>query len=353
MSVTVVPLDRDAWYSLAAGFSDANYRQHWDFNVACAARLGSDVEHVRIDVGTELVGLAGVRCNRVPFVGVGVAYIGGGPLTRRGRRHDLAGLAACLDALRQEYVARRRLVLRISPPLAPPEHLEAVTSVYEKGGFGVHASGRRYRTVLLDTSPPEIDLRARMSSRWRRQLRKAERNDFTISSGTGDDLYEKFCDLFDSFIQWKGFDVELDPRFHAGIQRMFSVEAKHLVTLLHHEGELVAGHVASLCGDSAVYVFGATHPDRRELRAGHFIHWHFLQMLKQRKVEWYDLGGIDPDANPGVSDFKVGMGGVDVSSPGPFECGSSRLARTVLQAGEGAYRALRKVRARFDRGGPR
>ena len=37
------------------------------------------------------------------------------------------------------------------------------------------------------------------------------------------------------------------------------------------------------------------------------------------KSAYYDLGGIDPDGNPGVYHFKKGLGGLHATMAGPFE----------------------------------
>jgi hypothetical protein len=49
-----------------------------------------------------------------------------------------------------------------------------------------------------------------------------------------------------------------------------------------------------------------------------------IQWLKSREVTWYDLGGINPETNPGVYHFKQGMSGSDVLYMKPRTlCGSA------------------------------
>jgi lipid II:glycine glycyltransferase (peptidoglycan interpeptide bridge formation enzyme) len=46
--------------------------------------------------------------------------------------------------------------------------------------------------------------------------------------------------------------------------------------------------------------------------------WHSLLALQERGVGWLDLGGIATDRAPGLSRFKLGMGGVVTIEAGTF-----------------------------------
>jgi hypothetical protein len=112
--VAVHHADRDEWIALAAGFEDHNYRQCFDYAAMLAARSNAVAENVVVTEDDEPIGLASVRVKRLPGTGTGIAYLSGGPLVRR---RDGARLERVLEALRAEYVDRRRLVLRIAPAI--------------------------------------------------------------------------------------------------------------------------------------------------------------------------------------------------------------------------------------------
>ena len=60
----------------------------------------------------------------------------------------------------------------------------------------------------------------------------------------------------------------------------------------------------------------------------------------------YDLGGIDPEGNPGVFHFKRGLGGVEVQAAGPYEARPSGLAGRLPLAVERGYARWRERRMR-------
>lgn len=119
-SAQTQPISRDEWYRLASGFRDFGFRHAWDFNQQCAKPQSTAVDRVKVVDGTETIGMAAVRIKRIFFLGTGVAYVGGGPLTRRGDVEDLERLAICLIALQDEYVRNRKLTLRVCTPLKRP-----------------------------------------------------------------------------------------------------------------------------------------------------------------------------------------------------------------------------------------
>src|SRR5262245_25380653 len=86
---TLVRVDDAAhWSDLARAFLDHNYRQGWTYGLASAERYHADIERVAIKVGADIVGLAAVRLKNIPLMHTGMAHVGGGPLTRRGRPDD-------------------------------------------------------------------------------------------------------------------------------------------------------------------------------------------------------------------------------------------------------------------------
>jgi lipid II:glycine glycyltransferase (peptidoglycan interpeptide bridge formation enzyme) len=62
--------------------------------------------------------------------------------------------------------------------------------------------------------------------------------------------------------------------------------------------------------------------------------WWMMGELKARGCRWYDLGGINPDTNPGVYHFKSGMGGEDVTQLGQFELCRDALSGWAVRLGE-------------------
>ena len=78
------------------------------------------------------------------------------------------------------------------------------------------------------------------------------------------------------------------------------------------------------------------------------IQLNAIVVAKSHGMRWYDLGGIDPEANPGVYHFKKGLSGTEVRAAGPYEVRPGGLTGRITLAGETVYRAYRQLGARFS-----
>ena len=76
------------------------------------------------------------------------------------------------------------------------------------------------------------------------------------------------------------------------------------------------------------------------------MHWRTIEVLRTRGVKWYDLGGIDPVTNPGVSFFKLRTNGLDVGTAGPFERSPDGLRGQIADWAERAYIRAKQGRAK-------
>jgi hypothetical protein len=103
----------------------------------------------------------------------------------------------------------------------------------------------------------------------------------------------------------------------------------------------VAGLVASALGDSAIYLLGATSDDGLTAKGAYLLQWTLIRWLKENGVRWYDLGGIDPEGNPGVYTFKKGLSGTDVSQLTPLVACNSVVSSAVVRASLVVHRLVR------------
>jgi hypothetical protein len=347
MTPTLVHCARaEEWSAACGAFRDHSYRQLWAFGSACAQRVGAASEHVAIHDRATLLGLADVRIKRVPWIGAGVAYINGGPLVRRGDGCDGDRLRACLAALGAEYCTRRGLVLRVAPSLGPPEWCAVLSDTFAALGFAPASAVPAYRTLVVDLRRPLPDVRTSFEQKWRNGLNRAERNGLTIRTGTGDALFSTFLELYTDLRTRKGFAVNLDATFYARVQRDLAPQEQFVISLAEHNGRPVAGHVGSLLGDTCVYLLGASNRTGLEQKASYLLQWHVLSAARERGCVAYDLGGIDPDGNPGVYHFKAGLGGTEQTAPGPFEWAPAGLTHAVVRGAERVYRWACRMKLR-------
>jgi hypothetical protein len=338
-NVEVDRVTKADWSNLLHEFSDAAIYQTWSYG---ATRWGErNLSHLILAKAGRPVGLAQVTIRTAPVLRAGIGYIPWGPLWRhRGEQPDLSTFPHLIHALKEEYAGRRRLQLRIAP-----KEIDAGSASLREFlvNEGFRRSGKAYRTLLLDLEPSLQDLRKGFDQKWRNQLNRAEKNGLEIVEGMSDELYDTFAKLYKEMLARKGFETFVDVGEFGRIQADLERASKMVVMLCIAHNEPVAGLVGSALGDTGIYLLGATNDAGMKIKGSYLLQWRFIEWLKECGCRWYDLGGIDPEGNPGVYHFKSGVSDREVSHIGEFDFVESRISSAAVKIG--SYLRDRRNRA--------
>jgi hypothetical protein len=107
----------------------------------------------------------------------------------------------------------------------------------------------------------------------------------------------------------------------------------------------MAGLTSTGVGDTGIYLLGATSNDGMKFKGSYLLQWRMMQWLKECGCAWYDLGGINPDRNPGVYHFKQGFGGVDSVQCPRLRYSSDWLSTLAVTGSERARESVKKLKA--------
>jgi peptidoglycan/xylan/chitin deacetylase (PgdA/CDA1 family)/lipid II:glycine glycyltransferase (peptidoglycan interpeptide bridge formation enzyme) len=341
MTTTIRPINRDEWQRLAPTFMDYNYCQFWDYGIACARKVGAYSEHVAIYKGDDLLGLTDVRVKKIPIFRTGIAYINSGPLVRRNNQSDAERLRRVLSGLADEYVKKRKLVLRIQPFPSSSILLDRQEQIFLDIGFTAPNQLHHNRTIVLNISQPLEIIRKQFDRSWRRHLNKAEK--LNVVTGTDDSLFSGFCQIYEELINRKSFDVHLDANFYCQLHRLMSGNEKFIISIIYENELPAAGRVYSFVGDTCLEILAATNDLGLKNGASYLAVWSIIQKAKEKGCRFYDLCGIDPAKNPGGYQFKKGTGGDDITIP-TFEIYPNSWSKNTVHLGEWVYRLYRKAR---------
>jgi hypothetical protein len=331
------------WDSSLKQFADTNYRQLAAYSAAAAARVKASSENVAIRQDGKLLGLCNIRIRKLPLLPFGIAYVNGAPLmlSSDGATDSATTLSYCLNALRKEYVDVRGHVLRVVGVARADMEIDLANRCFLNAGFVPAVAKGRYRTIMVDVNRELPDIRRGLDQKWRNVLNKAERQDLEVVRGTEYPLFSEFGELYKGLVARKNLSVDLGPEFFLRLQNSLSESDRFVVHLAKQGGKVVAGHLGAYHGDTAVYLLGAANEAGLKSNASYLLQWSVIEYARQRGCRWYDLGGIDPEANPDVYRFKMRMGGWDISAPGPYESGPPVRSR-LLRYLESRYRRIRK-----------
>lgn len=326
---------RPEWNRLLEQFDDATIQQTWDYGAVCWGE--EQLSHFILKYKDAVVAMAQVRIVRVPVIGKGIAYLRWGPVCRRqGEPWNESTFRAAMAALQKEYCERRGLVLRILPNAFKADVCDAAIKQYlDETGFVLNPGIPAYRTMRVDLTQSEESLRKGLSQRWRSYLKKAENTaDYVVREGNSDEFYAQFANAYDEMMNRKRFDTTVDIKEFGRIHSSLPEPLKLQILLCEQGGKLLNALVISPVGDSPVYLLAATSDAGLNGRGAFLLQWRAMLWLKQRGCKWYDLGGTDPNGNPGVYQFKSGMGGAEVMQRGAFDFSKDSLSSFCVAAGE-------------------
>lgn len=328
-------IGRAEWDSYLAEFDDASIYQTSAYG---AARWGEKrLRRLVLENGEGSIGIAQVAVVSLPVIRVGIAYVPWGPLwERKGSSPELERFRSILRALKEEYVFKRGLLLRIAPPVSEEEGPEILEMLIDEG-FTHFASG--YRTLLLDLSPDLQTLRKQLDQKWRNQLNRAEKNELTLHEGSGDDIYDVFFELYRQMLDRKQFRTNVDVEVFRAVQKALPEPQKMRILVCKSEGKPIAAMVGSCIGNRGIYLLGASSNDGNQKKGSYLLQWRMIEWLKEQGCRRYDLGGIDPVGNPGVYHFKCGISDREVFHVGQYELSPGGFTTRVVHAGE-AVRTL-------------
>jgi lipid II:glycine glycyltransferase (peptidoglycan interpeptide bridge formation enzyme) len=336
------------WSRLLKEFEDANFYQTWSYG---AVRWGvGNLSHLVLRRGGQVAGLAQVRIIHAGFLNRGIAYVRWGPVCRlRGQELEGETLRAMAEALRAEYAVKRRLFLRVLPDAFEGSPRAAVFRAAFSGFQTASAdSPGADRTLVLNLAPALEQLRKGLDQKWRNQLNRAEKNNLAILEGRGSENYRNFLELYQEMRSRKKFDTTVDAGEFGRILDELPEEFKFRILICQDKGVAVSGIVCSVVGSMGIYLLGATSEAGLNSKGAYLLQWNMIKWLKENGYRYYDLGGIDPDRNPGVYHFKKGLSGEDVTRIAPFEYCEDSLSYLAMKGADLARAQLRHLRRRME-----
>jgi Acetyltransferase (GNAT) domain len=325
-------MDEASWYQILSRFNDVNIYQTWAY---AAVRQGhGNVSHLILRRAGDIVAAAQVRIFSVPLMSGGFAYVRWGPLARTSPgKVSVEVFRQAVRALRNEYVYRRGMVLRVLPPLFPDD-ASGLTRILHEEGFSSVKTTENNRTLLIDLTVNLDELRKGLSPSWRRHLNVAEKNSLQIISGSSNELFDEFLTIYDEMWRRKRFAETADVHEYKEIQSRLTQNTKMKILICRLDDRPCAAAICSAIGETGLFLFGATNELGMQTKGSYLIHWRIIQLLKDEGCKNYDLNGISPISNPGTYQFKAGLAGKgngrDVTFMGCFDSHKGNASSLVF-----------------------
>ncbi len=184
-------------------------------------------------------------------------------------------------------------------------------------------------TTILDLSKSEDQLLADMKTKWRYNVKLAERKGVQIECFTKDNAgWENALDIFYQLFEITGKRDGISPHAKSYYKdllcRNSSENIQVRLYLSKHENDYLAGIITLFSNNDAVYLYGASNNIKRNLMSTYFLQWQAIKDAKKFGSRTYDFYGMPPREDPnhpmhGLYLFKTGFGGQNIHRPGSYD----------------------------------
>jgi lipid II:glycine glycyltransferase (peptidoglycan interpeptide bridge formation enzyme) len=302
--------------------------------------------------------------------GISFAYVPWGPdlpesipADKETRTTALAELAEAIKG----FLPKSTAFIRFDPPW----YSEGADPAPELGHPFIHAAAdvQAPDTVLVNLEGTKESLLAKMKNKWRYNSRLALKrgviirrpdekgldNFYSLLKETArrDRIFIHNVNYYKTlFSHCREYQDKIDSSGSSLLLSGTIVPSIHLYTA-EHEGDILAAIVVLFRGREAVYLYGASSNNKRNLMAPYALQVRAMIDAMEAGCKEYDLFGIPPTEDPlhpmaGLYRFKTGFGGRIIHRPGSWDYPYRPLAMKTFSFLESLRKKLRNLRKRTN-----
>lgn len=246
-------------------------------------------------------------------------YAARGPLLNYERSDIQHQINLLTNTIKQATKADNVIFLRIDPPFTMDEKFPKIKG-FHKTTAGYHPE----HTLILDLAPPEPEILAQMKPKGRYNIRLAEKKGVNIRKSDPINNRDQFLSDIDSYHKILKQTTERDG-FHGHRKGFYQTMLETLypenladLFIAEYEGRTIAAIIVTYFKDTALYYYGVSSNEDRNVMAPYLLQWEAIKDSKNRGIKYYDFLGVAPQNQPnhpwrGVTSFKEKFGGLFTS----------------------------------------
>ena len=340
-NVCIDDFTRNDWETAAAGFSDYSIYQTWPYQDHRAETDGQHLSRaIVIDSYGHVAAMCQIRIKHLFPLPVKIGYAQWGPLMQS-YDDQITCTAEILAALKKAYVPDKIDVLRLAPAVWSEQDDSNIFEMFSDAGFTHVRKHNPYQTLLLKVDDSEEEIRKRLHKSFRRDVKNSEKAGVEVRVGCDEGFFNVLNKLHTDLIKSKDFKGCSVSEFMKP-QLNLSDHEKMKVIVVYHNGEPASAVLVTNLRNRAIVLLAATNDLGRSVFSSYAGWYHAACLANQTGMKWCDLGGIDENNNPKVSEFKSRMGGSFVSYPGTFDSSQKLSSKLLWRATQSAANLFKK-----------
>ncbi len=310
----------DEWESTLLSFADANIYQtgRWGRH---RSEFGWDVTQLAHTSNGSVTAIAQVMNRKITPL-VTLCWIPGGPVG------DLTSCDTAFVSCIRELFTSPMLYIHFSAMTQFSDELASSLQTY--GWRKPNTMLNSDKTLIYDVDPIITQRREKLSKNWSRNLSRGEQRELIVSEWTNPTA-QQIASLTEEMSQFKklGNKREVIDQTTESLLRNFQNDIL-MVKCTNSDGELLAMRGAVMLGYKAFDLFAAASPAGRKEYASNLCFWKLIELCGREGITQYDLSGVDPQRNPGVYNFKKGIGALDFTYLGEWSYSRPRIVGAIV-----------------------
>ncbi len=285
----------------------------------------------------DLLAIALVIRYRLPFK-KSYLYCPHGPIVKREYKIESTEYKIIFESLMEKIkkIAKREnsIFFRLDPLIKETEignQKEGFLKEFRKTKKRASAVSQPKLVWQLDISLSEEEILSQMKQKTRYNIRLAEKKGVKVEILIQKEAVEKNFEIFYKLLKEtaKRDKFYLHPKEHyKKIIEIFSEKQKEtlnpkiVLLLAKYKEESLATLMLLVFGDQAMYLYGGSAIQKKNLMAGYLIQWEAIKEAKRRNCKIYNFGAIALDETQnwyGMTRFKKGFGGKEVEYIGTYD----------------------------------
>ncbi len=200
-------------------------------------------------------------------------------------------------------------------------------------------------TFITDLSQAEDELLAAMHPKTRYNIGVARRHGVEVELDSKD--FDGVWRLLNETSARDGFRLHPKRYYQMMLDSIRGNSCNVFLSIVRKASQALACAIVVDFGDTRTYLHGASSNEDRNVMAPYLLHWELMLRAKARGLRYYDWWGVAPQSvvsHPwaGISRFKRGFGGMEVSAPGTYDVVLKPIAYKTFQTARAFARFARR-----------
>lgn len=326
MDVEVIR-DAATWDRVLTSMAYPPFTQLWAWGSVQEA-LGKRVMRLAIQMEQGPIMAQWVQERRGPFE---YWFAPQGPVLARGISVEQLNefIAACEKILEVNW---RTVFLRVEPRWRQSSDVISIGQPFLLHGAKRVKSMNPSTSFVVPLNGSTEQVFETFHKKTRYNIRLAEKHLVIVRGATEDDL-PIFLRLTQDTAKRDGFKPHSESYFRT-LYRILDASGQGRLRIAERLGKPLAANFEVLCGDTVMYLFGASSSEEREQMAPYALQWSAIFAATQEGKRWYDFGGGNPvdsksfDFSPtweGITRFKERWGTLRVADAGTWDIAKQNL----------------------------